>query len=63
MTTRTLYALVTFTASDGTVHEPGAAIDFEDEKECFGLLRHGIVSGTPPRRQPGESSARVEPVQ
>lgn len=60
---RTLYALVGYTGSDGTIYDPGSPIEFEDEQECLGLIRHGIMSPHAPRRQPGESSARVEPDQ
>lgn len=54
--TRSLYAQVKFVAADGTEHEPGDMIDFQDDSECLGLMRHGVLGITAPRRQAGQST-------
>jgi hypothetical protein len=59
--TMTLYALHAFTGRDGTTHEAGEAIAFADDQEARELLRYGVCGATAPRRQAGDSSARVEP--
>lgn len=58
---KTLYALVGYIGSDGTAHERGDAVEFEDDAATADLTRHGVLSEIAPRRQAGDSSARVKP--
>lgn len=56
-TPRTLYVLVDYKDTTGT-HTRGEAVQFhQDNRDANELLRRGILSPKPVRRQPGETPA------
>jgi hypothetical protein len=59
--TRTLYVLVNYTDHAAT-HQRGESVQFTtDDREADELLRRGVLTTHPVRRQAGENSARTEP--
>jgi hypothetical protein len=56
---RTLYVLVDFTDAQGTEHKRGDSVTYAaGDREGSELLRRGVLSAKPVRREAGQSSRR-----
>lgn len=58
-TERTLYVVVDYTDAKGSEHKRGESVKYaKDDREGSELLRRGVLSAKPVRREAGESSGR-----